>query len=134
MRFMAIVKPGKDYEAGKPPNPGLMAAMGKLSQEQQKLGVFITGGGLLPSSQGHKLRMAGGKISVTDGPFAETKEVIGGFAILNYASREEAIAGAKRVLQIHADHGYTELELELRPMMEAGECGAQVPQQPSAAA
>src|ERR1043165_247168 len=133
MRFMAIVKPGKDYEAGKPPSPELMAAMGKLSQEQAKLGVFVTGGGLLPSAQGHKLRMTGGKFTVIDGPFAETKEVIGGFAILNYASREEAIAGARRVLQIHAEHGYTELEIELRQMMEDPACGAQVPQQASAA-
>jgi len=134
MRFMAIVKPGKDYEAGKPPSPELMAAMGKLSQEQARLGVFVTGGGLLPSSQGHKVRMSGGKIAVTDGPFAETKEVIGGFAILNYASHEEAIEGARRVLQIHAEHGFTDLEIELRQMMEDPACGAQVPQQQASAA
>jgi hypothetical protein len=133
MRFMAIVKPGKDYEAGKPPSPELMAAMGKLTQEESKLGVFVTGGGLLPSAQGHKLRMAGGKVTVTDGPFAETKEVIGGFAILNYASHEQAIAGARRVMQIHAEHGFTELEIELRQMMEDPACGAQAPQQASAA-
>ena len=67
MRFMAIVKPGKDYEAGKPPSPELMAAMGKLSQQQARLGVFLMGGGLLPSSQGHKVHMSGGKITVTTG-------------------------------------------------------------------
>ena len=133
MRFMAIVKPGKDYEAGKPPNPELMAAMGKLSQENLKLGIFVMGGGLLPSAQGHRLRMSGGKITVTDGPFAESKEVIGGFAILNYAGHEQAIAGARQVLQIHAEHGYTDLEIELRQMMEDPACGAQVPQQASAA-
>jgi hypothetical protein len=133
MRFMAIVKPGKDYEAGRPPTPELMAAMGKLSQEQQKLGVFVTGGGLLPSSQGHRLSMTGGKVTVIDGPFTETKEVIGGFAILNYASHTEAIAGARRVMQIHAECGVTELEIELRPMMDDPACGAQVPQQASAA-
>jgi hypothetical protein len=127
MRFMAIVKPGHDYEAGTPPSPELMAAMGKLAQEQQKLGIFVTGGGLLPSSQGHKLRMTGGKITVTDGPFAETKEVIGGFAILNYASHADAIAGARRVLQIHLEHGVSDLEIELRPMMEEPGC-QQVPQ------
>jgi hypothetical protein len=130
MRFMAIVKPGKDYEAGRPPSPGLMAAMGKLNEESTRTGIFVTGGGLLPSSQGHKVRMVGGKVTVTDGPFAETKEVIGGFAILNYASHEEAIDGARRVLQIHADHGITDLEIELRPMMDPGECG----QQPQASA
>jgi hypothetical protein len=133
MRFMAIVKPGKDYEAGMPPSPELMAAMGKLSQEQAKLGVFVTGGGLLPSAHGHKVRMTGGKITVTDGPFAEAKEVIGGFAILNYASHEQAIEGARRVMQIHAEHGMPDLEIELRQMMEDPACGARVPQQASAA-
>jgi len=132
MRFMAIVKATKDYEAGRPPSPELMAAMGKLAQEEQKLGIFVMGGGLLPSAHGHKMRMSGGKITVTDGPFAETKEVIGGFAILNYASHEQAIAGARRVLQIHAECGVTELEIELRPMMDPADCG-QVPQQASAA-
>ena len=133
MRFMAIVKPGKDYEAGRPPSPELMAAMGKLNEESTRAGIFVTGGGLLPSSQGHKVRMSGGKVTVTDGPFAETKEVIGGFAILNYASHAEAIEGARRVMQIHADHGYTELELELRPMMDPAECGEAPRQQASAA-
>jgi hypothetical protein len=127
MRFMAIVKATKDYEAGKPPSPELMAAMGKLAQEEQKHGIFVTGGGLLPSSQGHKVRMSGGKITVTDGPFAETKEVIGGFAILNYASHAEAIAGARRVMQIHLEHGVSDLEIELRAMMEEPGC-QQVPQ------
>src|SRR5438128_727095 len=116
MRFMAMIKATADYEAGKPPNPKLMAAMGKLSQDEQKAGIFQMGGGLLPSAQGHKLSMTGGKVTVIDGPFTETKEVIGGFAILNYASHEEAIAGAKRVLQIHKDCGITELDIELRPM------------------
>ena len=134
MRFMAIVKPGKDYEAGRPPSPGLMAAMGRLNEESTRVGIFVTGGGLLPSSQGHKVRMVGGKITVIDGPFAETKEVIGGFAILNYASHEEAIAGARRVMEIHAEHGIIDLEIELRPMMDPGECGAQAPQQKATAA
>ncbi|MEA2871372.1 MAG: hypothetical protein QOH67_1348 [Hyphomicrobiales bacterium] len=133
MRFMAIVKPGKDYEAGRPPSPGLMAAMGKLNEESTRAGIFVTGGGLLPSSQGYRLSMTGGKVTVTDGPFTETKEVIGGFAILNYATHDEAIAGARRVMQIHAEHGITELEIELRPMMDPPECG-QVPQEEASAA
>jgi hypothetical protein len=116
MRFMAIIKATKDYEAGKPPNPALIAAMGKLAQDEQKAGIFEMGGGLLPSAQGHRISMSGGKVTVTDGPFTETKEVIGGFAILNYASHADAIAGAKRVMQIHADCGVTELDIELRPM------------------
>ena len=66
--------------------------------------------------------MSGGKVSVTDGPFAETKEVIGGFAILHHDSHEEAIAGARRVMQIHADNGVTDLEIEIRPMFEVLPC------------
>jgi hypothetical protein len=122
MRFMAMIKATKDYEAGKPPNPELMVAMGKLSEEMQKLGKFEMGGGLLPTSQGHKLSMTGGKVSVTDGPFTETKEVIGGFAILHHDSHEEAIAGARRVMQIHADCGVIDLEIEIRPMWDAPAC------------
>jgi hypothetical protein len=123
MRFMSIVKATQEYEAGRPPNPGLIAAMGRLSEESQKAGIFEMGGGLLPSSQGHKVRMTAGKITVIDGPFTETKEVIGGFAILNYASHEEAIAGARRVAEIHAEHGITELEIEIRPMFDPANCG-----------
>jgi len=122
MRFMSIVKATKDYEAGKPPNLELMAAMDQLRQEMQRLGKFEMGGGLLPSTQGHRLSMTGGKITVTDGPFTETKEVIGGFAILNYETHEEAIAGARRVMQIHADCGVTDLEIEIRPMWENPPC------------
>jgi hypothetical protein len=118
MRFMAMIKGARDHEAGAPPNPELMAAMDKLRNEMTALGKFEMGGGLLPSSQGHKVQMSGGKVHVTDGPFAETKEVIGGFAILHYDSHEEAIAGARRVLQIHADCGITDLEIEIRPMFD----------------
>ena len=125
MRFMAIVKATKDYEAGKPPKPELMAAMAKLSEEGIKSGRYLSGGGLLPSVQGHKVTMTGGKVRVIDGPFTEAKEVIGGFAILNYASHEEAIEGAREVLKIHADCGISDLEIELRPMWESPPCQAQ---------
>ena len=125
MRFMSIVKATADYEAGRPPNAELMAAMGKLSQDEAKTGRFLMGGGLLPSSQGHKLTMKGGKITVIDGPFAETKEVIGGFAILNYGSHEEAIEGAKKVLRIHLECGITDLEIEVRPMWDEPPCQQQ---------
>ena len=119
MRFMAMVKATKDYEAGLPPKPELIAAMGKLAEEERKIDIFEMGGGLLPSSQGHKVTMLGGKVTITDGPFTETKEVIGGFAILNYDSHDAAIEGAKRVMKIHADAGVTDLEIELRPMFDA---------------
>jgi hypothetical protein len=119
MRFMAMIKATKDYELGLPPKPELIAAMGKLAEEERKIGIFEMGGGLLPSAQGHKITMTGSKVTVTDGPFAETKEVIGGFAILNYDSHEAAIEGAKRVMKIHADAGVTDLEIEIRPMFDA---------------
>ncbi len=119
MRFMAMIKATKDYEAGLPPKPELIATMGKLAEEERKIGIFEMGGGLLPSAQGHKVTMSGSKVTVTDGPFAETKEVIGGFAILNYDSHEAAIEGAKRVMKIHADAGVTDLEIEIRAMFDA---------------
>jgi len=122
MRYMAIVKATADYEAGLPPKPELMAAMGKLTQDEMKSGRFVMGGGLLPSRQGHRFSMTGGKITITDGPFTETKEVIGGFAILNYASQEEAIEGTKKFLRIHAECGILDLDVEIRPMWEGPQC------------
>jgi len=120
MRFMAIIKATKEYEGGEPPNPKLMAAMAEFSAEMHKRGIFEMGGGLLPSAQGHRLSMTGGKIRVTDGPFTEAKEVIGGFAIVHHDSHEDAIAGARRVMELHAECGVPDLEIEIRPMFEIG--------------
>ena len=111
MRFMAIVKASKNYEAGQPPKPELMAAMGKLAQEEQKLGIFEMGGGLLPSSQGHKVRMSGGKVTVTDGPFAETKEQLGGFYLVDAKDIDEAIHMASKI------PGARFGSVEVRPIM-----------------
>jgi hypothetical protein len=120
MRFMAIWKATKDHEAGKPPSPELMAAMGRHSQELQRAGKFEFGGGLLPSAQGHRVTMTNGKVTVTDGPFTESKEVVGGFSIVHFASHDEVIASARRVMQIHAENGVADLEIEIRPMFEMG--------------
>ena len=120
MRFMTIVKADPSYEAGGPPNPALLAAVGKLSEEMAKAGVLLQSGGLLPSSKGARVRASGGKMTVTDGPFAETKELIGGFAILKAASKEEAIQLGKRFMQLHIDvlgQAY-EGTLEVRPMFD----------------
>lgn len=120
MRFMMIVKANKDFEAGAPPNPELMAAVAKLGDEATASGAMVLAGGLLPSSQGVRIRVAGGKTSVIDGPFAETKELVGGFAIFDLASKEEAIESGKQFMQIHADilgPSY-EGELEIRPMFD----------------
>jgi hypothetical protein len=77
MRFMIMVKADKDYEAGLPPKPELLGAIGKLSHDMVRAGVLVQTGGLLPSSRGARVRASGGKLSVTDGPFAETKELVG---------------------------------------------------------
>src|SRR5262245_40821990 len=103
MRFMMLVKANKDYEAGAPHSPDLMAAVAKLAEEATAQGVMVTAGGLLPSSQGVRIQVARGKTSVVDGPFAETKELVGGYAIFDLKSRDEAIASGKRFMQLHAD-------------------------------
>jgi len=121
MRFMMLVKADKDYEAGAPPNPELMAAISKLGEEATARGQMIGAGGLLPSSQGVRIRVARGKTSVIDGPFAETKELVGGYAIFDLKSKEEAIEAGRRFMQLHADilGSSYEGELEIRPMFEA---------------
>jgi hypothetical protein len=120
MRFMMLVKANKDYEAGAPPNPELMAAVAKLAEEATVRGVMVAAGGLSPSSQGVRIRVEGGKTSVIDGPFAETKELVGGYAIFDLKSKEEAIASGKRFMQMHADILGTsyEGELEIRPIFD----------------
>ena len=126
MRFMMIVKADPNYEAGRPPDPALMAAVGKLSQEMTERGVLLQSGGLLPSSKGARVRVSGGKMTVTDGPFAETKELIGGFAILKAASKEEAIRLGQEFMRLHVDVlGPTyEGTLEVRAMFDpaSGDC------------
>jgi hypothetical protein len=130
MRFMMIVKANPSYEAGQPPNPALIAAVGELSQKLTKAGVMLQSGGLLPSSQGARVRVSGGKMTVTDGPFAETKELIGGFAILEAASKEEAVRLGKEFMQLHVDvlgQSY-DGTLEVRPMFDGanGDCSQAV--------
>jgi hypothetical protein len=124
MRFMMIVKADKSYEAGAQPNPELLAAIGKLSEEMVKAGVLLDTGGLLPSSKGARINVKQGKLTITDGPFSETKELIGGYAILQVKSKEEAIERGRRFMQLHADvlgPSY-DGELEIRQMPD--------PQQP----
>jgi hypothetical protein len=121
MRFMMLIKANKESEAGVAPNPELMAAVAKLADEATTRGVMVAAGGLLPSSEGVRIRVAGGKPSVIDGPFAETKELVGGFAIFDLESKEEAIESGRQFMQIHADilgPSY-EGELEIRPMFDA---------------
>jgi hypothetical protein len=125
MRFMMMVKPGPGYENGLPPDPALLAAIGEVTEEMVRSGVLVQNGGLLPSSKGGaRVRVAGGKLTVTDGPFAETKELIGGFAIVEVESRDEAVALGRRFMQLHASvlgDSY-EGECEIRQMFNGANC------------
>jgi hypothetical protein len=103
VRFMMLVKADKDYERGAPPAPALMGAIGALGQEMVKSGNMLEMGGLAPTSAGALLNLENGAIRVTDGPFAESKEVIGGYAVMQAKSKAEAIELARRFLQVHAD-------------------------------
>ena len=125
MRFMMVVKADPGYEAGRPLDPALLAAVGEFSAKMTKAGVLLQQGGLLPSSKGARVRVSGGRMTVTDGPFAETKEVIGGFAILEAASKEDAIRLGKEFMQLHVDvlgESY-EGTLEIRPMFDTANGG-----------
>jgi hypothetical protein len=103
MRFMMMAKADKSYEAGAPPDPRLMQAMAKWSEEQAKAGVLLLSEGLFPSSRGARLEVSGGRLSITDGPFAEARELIGGFAIVRVPSKAEAIEIGKQFLKLHQD-------------------------------
>jgi hypothetical protein len=116
MRFMMIVKASKDSEAGKMPGPELIAAMGKYNEELMKAGVLVDLSGLQPSSKGARIRFSGAKRTVVDGPFAETKELVAGYWIINVKSRQEAIDWA---LRVPAPHGEGEEgEIEIRQFFE----------------
>ena len=120
MRVMVIVKANKDSEAGVMPSEKLLADMGKFNEELVKAGVMLAGDGLHPSSKGKRVHFAGGKKTVLDGPFAETKEIIAGYWIWQVRSMEEAVEWAKRC----PDPGPgDEGELELRPVFEDEEFG-----------
>jgi hypothetical protein len=98
-----------------------MEAIGKLGEEAAKAGVFVEMGGLLPTAMGARLRLSGGKLTVTDGPFSEAKEVIGGYAVYSVKTKQEAIEWATRFMNLHKRHwpGW-EGETELRQIMEFG--------------
>lgn len=96
MRFMLMHYSDEDMEAGVPPTPEAIAEIGKYMEETAKSGVLLAGEGVRPSSLGARVTVDGGKVTVTDGPFAEAKELIAGFAILDVKSKDEAIEHAKR--------------------------------------
>lgn len=103
MKFMMITNATKDSEAGNPPDPRMMEAVAQFIDELTKAGILVSTGGLHRSSEGALIRLSGGKVSITDGPFAETKEIIGGYAILDVTSKEQAVEVARRCWQMTAD-------------------------------
>ena len=122
MRFMVIVKATKNSEAGVMPKEELFAEMGKFNEELVKAGVMLAGEGLHPSSKGARVKFSGGKRTVIDGPFAETKELIAGFWLWQCKSKEEAIEWVKRCPDPMPGE---ESEIEIRQVFEADDFGAE---------
>ena len=120
MRFMMLVKASEDSEAGKLPGKELMAAMGQFNEEMAKAGVMLAGEGLHPSSKGTRVTYTGGKRLMTDGPFAETKELLAGFWMIQVKSKAEALEWASRI-------PFTDGEVvEVRQVFEASDFPADV--------
>ena len=121
MRFMIIVKASPESEAGKMPSEQLLADMGKFNEELVKAGVMLAGEGLHPSSKGARVQFSGSKRTVVDGPFAETKELIAGFWLIQVKSKEEAIEWVKRC----PNPMESDSEIEIRQVFEAEDFGAE---------
>jgi len=122
MRVMMIVKASKDSEAGKMPEEAMLAEMGKYNEQLVNAGILVDAAGLKASSHGHRIEFSkDGKVSVIDGPFAETKELIAGFWVINVKSFQEAIDWAKKAPNPHG-HG-AETAIELRPFFEMEDFG-----------
>ena len=118
MRFMILVKASRDSEAGVMPSQQLLADMGKFNEELAKAGVLLAADGLQASSKGARVKFSGGQTIVTDGPFAETKELVAGFWIWQVKSKEEAIEWLKRA-------PFEDTEVEIRQLFEAEDFGAE---------
>lgn len=116
MRYMIFIKHSGDYDPSELPS-SLFGAMGEFVEEQVKQGVFIDGAGLQPLASATRVRLAGGKINVTDGPFSEAKEVVGGYSLIEASTHADAVALATRFMDLHRLHwpGY-EGEAEVRPL------------------
>ena len=121
MRFMILVKADKNSEAGVLPDEKLLTEMGKFNEELVEAGVMLSGEGLQPSSKGARVKFSGNTRTVTDGPFAETKELIAGFWLWEVKSKEEAIEWVKRC----PNPMKGESEIEIRQLFEAEDFGAE---------
>jgi hypothetical protein len=120
MRFMVMVKATKDSEAGKMPSEELLAAMARFNEEMVKAGVMLDGNGLQPSSKGARVRFSGDKRTVIDGPFAETKELVAGYWVLQVKSKQEAIEWIKRCPNPMNEDS----DIEIRQIFELEDFGA----------
>ena len=119
MKFMMFIKHHGDYDPADTPE-ALYGAMGEFIEGYAEKGVFLDGAGLQPMTEATRVELAGGEIRVTDGPFAETKEVVGGYAICELETREEAVEMARQFMELHRIHwpGFEGVS-ELRPFEEA---------------
>ena len=122
MKVMVIIKASKASEAGEMPPPEMFAAMGKFNEELIDAGIMVVGGGLAPSSRGARVRFSGSNRTVTDGPFAETTELIAGFWIWKVSSLQEAIDWVKKCPNPMMEDS----DIEIRPFMEAEELAAAI--------
>lgn len=121
MRVMVIVKATKGSEAGQMPSEELLTAMGNYNAELVKAGIMLAGEGLHPTTKGKRVRFAGSKRTVVDGPFAETKELIAGFWLWQVRSMEEAVEWVKRCPNPHNEDS----DIEIRRVFEADDFGAE---------
>ena len=119
MRFMILIKASKESEAGVLPSEQLLTEMGQFNEELVRAGVMLAGEGLQPSSKGARVKFAGAKRTVVDGPFAETKELIAGFWLWQVKSMDEAIEWVKRIPNPTGQEG----EVEIRQVFEADDFG-----------
>ena len=124
MRVMVIVKGDADSEKGCMPSEKMLADMGKFNEELVNAGIMLEGEGLQPSAKGKRVKFSGGNRIVTDGPFAETKELVGGFWIWKVKSMDEALEWAKRI-PFDAENSPKGAEVEIRPVFEAEDFGAE---------
>ena len=121
MRFLSMVRLKEN--SGMQPSEQLMADMGRLIDEMTRAGVLLDTAGLRPTAESVRVKLRSGQTSVVDGPFTESKEVIGGYALLEANSKEEAIAHTRRFLEVHGDAW--DIECELRQLQPDGECGGE---------
>jgi hypothetical protein len=116
MRILGLMKATKESEAGAPPNPELMERMGVFMEEVMKAGVLVATDGLHPSAKGKRVKIDNGKVSITDGPFTESKELVASYALFEVKSMDEAVMWTRRFLEVLGEG-----ECELRPIFDAAD-------------